>query len=130
VNNWDQIYGDLKRRGWVIFLILASAGYFFMSRSFTLGIILGGIIIILNLGFLQSTIIKAFQQNPVIKRNKSLLITKSFLRLFCLGGIIFVLLKYDIADPVGLAIGLSIVFFSIVSLGISSAWKSGNWRVF
>jgi hypothetical protein len=130
VNNWDQIYGDLKRRGWVIFLILASAGYFFMSRSFTLGIILGGIIIILNLGFLQSTIIKAFQQNPVIKKNKSLLITKSFLRLFFLGGIIFVLLKYDIADPVGLAIGLSIVFFSIVSLGISSAWKSGNRRVF
>lgn len=130
MNNWDQIYGDLKRRGWVIFLVLASAGYFFMSRSFTLGIILGGIIIILNLGFLQSTIIKAFQQNPVIKKNKSLLITKSFLRLFFLGGIIFVLLKYDIADPVGLAIGLSIVFFSIVSLGISSAWKSGNRRVF
>jgi hypothetical protein len=130
VNNWDQIYGDLKRRGWVIFLVLASAGYFFMSRSFTLGIILGGIIIILNLSFLQSTIIKAFQQNPVIKKNKSLLITKSFLRLFFLGGIIFVLLKYDIADPVGLAVGLSIVFFSIVSLGISSAWKSGNWRVF
>jgi len=130
VNNWDQIYGDLKRRGWVILLILASAGYFFMSRSFTLGIILGGILIIINFSFLQSTIIKAFQYNPVIKKKKSLLIAKSFVRLSLLGGIIYALLKYDLADPIGLAIGLSIIFFSIVSLGLSSAWKIRNRRVF
>ena len=129
MNNWDQTYGDLKRRGWVIFLILASAGYFFMSRSFTLGIILGGIIIILNFSFLQSTIIKAFQQNPAIKKNKALLIAKSFLRLFLLGGIIFVLLKYDLADPIGLAIGLSIIFLSIVSLAMSNVRKTANRRV-
>ena len=111
-------------------LILASAGYFFMSRSFTLGIILGGILIIINFSFLQSTIIKAFQYNPVIKKKKSLLIAKSFVRLSLLGGIIYALLKYDLADPIGLAIGLSIIFFSIVSLGLSSAWKIRNRRVF
>lgn len=130
MNNWDQIYGDLKRRGWIIFLILASAGYFFMSRSFTLGIILGGIIMIFNFSFLQATIINAFQQDTVSKKKKSVLITKSFLRLFVLGAIIFALIKYDLANPVGLAIGLSIIFFSIVSLGISSAWKTRTWRVF
>ena len=130
MNNWDQIYGDLKRRGWIIFLILAAAGYLFMSRSFTLGIILGGIMIILNFSFLQSTIIKAFQNNPVIKGKKSILMVKSFLRLFLLGGIIFALIKYDLADPVGLAIGLSVIFFSIVSLGITNVWKTRNWRLF
>ena len=129
MNNWDQIYGDLKRRGWIIFLILASVGYLFMSRSFTLGIILGGIIIIINFGFLQSTIIKAFQNNPDIRGKKPLLMVKSFLRLFLLGGIIFILLKYELADPVGLAIGLSIVFFSIVSMGISSAWRTRKRRI-
>lgn len=102
-----------------------------MSPSFTIGIILGGIIIILNFNFLQSTIIKAFQQSPVIRRKKkSLLIAKSFLRLFILGWIIFAMLKYKLVDPIGLAVGLSIIFLSIVSLGISIAWKSGNWRVF
>jgi len=130
VNNWDPIYSDLKRRGWIIFLILASVGYFFMSRSFTLGIILGGMLVIINFNFLQSTIMKAFQQAPIIKKKKSLLLVKSFLRLTLLGIILFALLKYDIADPVGLAIGLSIIFFSIVSIGISSAWKTWNRRVF
>lgn len=130
MNNWDQIYGDLKRRGWIIFLILVSAGYLFMSRAFTLGIILGGIIIILNFRFLQSTIIKAFQDNHAVTGKKSTLMLKSFLRLFFLGGIIFILLKYELTDPIGLAIGLSIIFFSIVSLGISSAWKSRDRRVF
>ena len=94
-----------------------------MSRSFTLGIIMGGIIIILNFRFLQSTIIKAFQQKSVDRKRKSLLIVKSFLRLLFLGGIIFFLFKYDLVDPIGLAIGLSIIFFSIVSMGISSACK-------
>lgn len=55
---------------------------------------------------------------------------KSFLRLFLLGGIIFALIKYDLADPIGLAIGLSVIFFSIVSLGITNAWKTRNWRLF
>jgi hypothetical protein len=100
VNNWDQIYGDLKKRGWVIFLILASIAYFFMSRSFTLGIILGGLLIIINFSFLQSTIIKTFKNNPVIKKKKYLLIAKSFLRLTLLGVVIFYLIKYDLADPI------------------------------
>ena len=101
-----------------------------MSRSFTLGIILGGTIIILNFSFLQSTILRAFQQNLVIKKKRFLLIAKSLLRLFILGGIIFTLIKYDLADPIGLAVGLSIVFLSIVSLGISNALKTRNWRLF
>lgn len=129
MNNWDQIYGDLKRRYWIIFLILTSVGYLFMSRSFTLGIILGGIIIIINFGFLQSSIIKAFQKNPGARGKKPLLMVKSFVRLFLLGGMIFFLLKYELADPVGLSIGLSIVFLSIVSMGISSAWRTGKRRI-
>jgi hypothetical protein len=130
VNNWEETYGDLKKRGWIIYLILASAGCIFMSRSFALGIILGGIIIIINFSFLQSTIIKAFQNNPVIKTKKSRLILKSFLRLFLLGAIICGIIKFRFADPIGLAIGLSIIFFTIVSLGISNAWKTRNWRAF
>ena len=130
VNNWEQTYCNLKRRGWIILLILASASYFFMGPSFTLGIILGGIIIIINFSFLKSAIVKAFQHNPLMRGKKPLLITKSFFRLFLLGSIIYALIKYKITDPVGLAIGLSIVFFSIASLGISSAWKKGNRRVF
>jgi hypothetical protein len=101
-----------------------------MSRSFTFGLIMGGIIVIINFNFLQSTMIKAFQNAPALKKKKFLLIIKSLLRLFLLGIIIFALLKYKLADPIGLAVGLSIIFFSIVSLGISSIWKTGNRRVF
>jgi hypothetical protein len=130
VSSWDQTYGDLKRRGLIIFLILASAAYFFMSRSFTFGLIMGGIMVIINFNFLQSTIIKAFQNTPAVTKKKFRLILQSFLRLSLLGAVIFALLKYNLADPIGLALGLSIIFFSIVSLGISSIWKTGNRRVF
>jgi hypothetical protein len=130
VNNWEETYGDLKKRGLIIYLILASIGCFFMSRSFALGIILGGIIVLINFSFLQSTIIKTFQNNPVIKTKKTRLILKSFLRLFLLGAVICGIIKFRFADPIGLAVGLSIIFFTIVSLGISNAWKTRNRRAF
>jgi len=95
-----------------------------------MGVILGGLLVFVNFSFLQSTIINAFQNNPFIKKKKSVLIFKSFFRLTLLGGIIFTLIKYDLANPIGLATGLSIIFLSIVSMGIGSAWKSRNWRAF
>jgi hypothetical protein len=129
MNNWDRVYNDLRIRCWIIFLVMASAGYFFTSHTFALGIILGGLMVIINFSFMQSTIISAFSKGPVSKKKKVLLIAKSFLRLFILGGIIYALMKYNWTDPIGLAIGLSIVFFGIVSLGLSNAWKTRAWRL-
>lgn len=125
MKDWSQIYRELNTLSWVILLILSSASYFFMSHSTTLGIILGGGIIIVNFGFLQATIRKAFQKEELAKTRKALLIVKSFFRIFLLGVIIYLLITRGLVDPVGLTVGLSVVVFSIVSFGIRNACKSG-----
>jgi hypothetical protein len=124
MTDWDKIYKDINRLCWAILFLLSSIGYIFMSRTFTLGIIAGGCVIIANFSFLQSTIRKSFHRDALVRVKKALLIGKSFFRLFMLGGIIYLLISRGVVDPIGLTIGLSTVMLGIVSFGVIKALKS------
>jgi hypothetical protein len=124
MTDWERTYESIKRRNWTILLILSSVCYFFMSHAMTLGVISGGFIIIANFGFFQSTIKRSFPADGAVKIKKVLIMVQSFIRLFLLGAVIFILITRGLVDPIGLTIGLSTVVLSIVSYGISRAWKS------
>ena len=106
MTDWHTTYKDLSRLSWLVLFVLSSISYFFMTHSFTFGIIVGGFVVIANFNFLQSTI------------------RKSFFRLSVLGGIIYFLITRQVVDPIGLTIGLSTVVLGIVSFGLLRAWKS------
>ena len=120
----DTTFREIDRLNWFILLVLSSISYFFSGHGTTLGVILGGMVIIANFNILQSTIRKAFPGGESIRAGKGILITKSFFRLSALGVIIYLLITRGVVDPVGLAIGLSTVVFSIVSFGVGRALRS------
>jgi len=122
--DWEKVYGDLRKLNWLIVLIMASTSYFLMSASITLGVILGGLIIIANFSVFQRTVRAAFSSEGRMKMTKKSIIVKYYLRLLVLGTIIYILIKYGRVDPVGLAFGLSTVVISILILGISRALKT------
>ena len=122
--DWDKTYRDLSKRNWIILLILSAIGTFVMPHPATLGIILGGLISIINFDVLQYTIRRVFPSDNRVTTKKTGLIVKGYFRLTVLVAIIYVLLKYGKVDAVGLLIGLSTVVFSIVSFGISAAFKT------
>lgn len=121
--DWEEVYRDLKKRNWIILLVLSAISALLMSHTVTLGVILGGLIIIVNFNILQHTIRRAFPSEKVVNNKKSILIIKGYFRLLALGAVIYVILKLDMVDPIGLTVGLSTVVISIVSLGISGAFK-------
>lgn len=121
--DWDVIYQDLRKRNWIILLILSSMSYFLMSHYLTVGVILGGLIIIANFNIFQHTISRVFLPLGLKKKTKIAIIVKYYLRLLALGIILYVLITRGWVDPIGLAIGLSTVVISIVSFGISAARK-------
>ena len=123
---WEKLARVLEKQNWIILMILGAASFFLMSPVFTLGIILGGLIIIANFNLLQHTICCAFSPDGVMRPKKRSIIAKSYLRLGILGIIICILLKKAWVDPVGLCIGLSIVVVSIIYLGIRVAWKTSS----
>ncbi|MBW1797531.1 MAG: ATP synthase subunit I [Deltaproteobacteria bacterium] len=124
--DWEKLVKQLRAQNWIILMILGSASFFLMSSTFTLGIILGGLIIIANFNILQHTIRRAFSPDGVMKNNKLAIVAKYYFRLAILGIIIYILITNDWVNPIGLAIGLSIVVFSIINIGIRAVWKTSS----
>lgn len=121
--DWEKVYKDLRRRNWIILLVMSTMSYFLMSHSLTLGIILGGFIIMANFKVFQHTIRSAFSSDGVMNTGKMVIIAKYYFRLLALGVIIFLLITQGWVDPIGLAVGLSTVVISIISFGINRAYK-------
>jgi small-conductance mechanosensitive channel len=121
---WKNLYRDLKRLNWLILLLLASASCFVMSPAFTAGIIIGGLMVIVNFHALQHTIRQGFTPDDTRKTGKVSVIAKYYLRLAALGIVIYLSLSQKWVDPVGLTVGLSIVVIGIVSLGIQRIRKT------
>ena len=65
--DWAIVYKDLCRRSWIILLLLAIGSFFVMSLTVTMGVILGGLIVIVNFDILQNTIRRAFPTNGAVK---------------------------------------------------------------
>jgi hypothetical protein len=118
VMDWDGTYRDLRRRNWIILLVLAAGSAYLGKVDVTLGIIAGGLAVILNFTVLQHTIRHAFTSESAGKAKKVSLLVKSYLRLVLLGITIYILITRGLVDPIGLTVGLSTVVFSIVTFGI------------
>ncbi len=122
--DWEKTYGDLRVLNWFSLLIMSLISFFFMSQSLTLGIILGGLIVIANFWVFQRSIRRGFLSEGTMKTTSFFVVIKYFLRLSVLAIIIALLVRSRWIDPVGLALGLSTVVISIVSFGIKSALRS------
>jgi hypothetical protein len=122
--DWEKTYGDLRMLNWFSLLVMSLISYFFMSRSLTLGIVLGGFIVIANFWVFQRSIRRGFLSEGTVRTTSFFVVAKYFLRLSVLAIIIALSVKCRWIDPVGLAFGLSTVVISIVSFGIRRALRS------
>jgi hypothetical protein len=120
--DWKILYKDLQSLNWVILLVLSFMSQLLMTPAFTAGVILGGLTAIANFNLLQHTIYGAFSTKGVLK-GKASIIAKFNLRLLGVGATLYILITKGLVHPVGLALGLSTVVFSIVGMGIHLAFK-------
>jgi hypothetical protein len=124
--DWEKACKDIKAMNWIILLILGVAGFYLMSPAFTLGIILGGLIIIINFNVLQRTIRNSFGPDGVLSVKGNTIVVKYYFRLAILGIIIYILVTHDWVDPVGFTVGLSTIVLSIFYFGIRLIWKKSS----
>lgn len=122
--DWQSHYKVLSAYNWLVLLVLSTLSYFLTTASFTTGVILGGLVVIANFNFMQHSISRAFSSGATTGKTKVFIIAKFYLRLLALGVILYCLLRWEWAGPVGLAVGLSTVFFSIVIFAVQRAWRT------
>jgi hypothetical protein len=121
---WEKIHDDLKIKIWIVLFILSSSGYIFLPPKQTLSIIIGGLIVIVNFKFFEDTLKKAFGNNLLLVSKKTAVFIKIYFRLFAMGLIIALLLKFEMVNPVGLTIGLSTIVLAIGLFAVCLALKS------
>lgn len=122
----DKTLRRIRTNNWILLLVLGALSSAFMSPFFTIGVILGGLIIIANFSVLERTVRSLFPDQGAMRGKKVSIIIKSYFRLAIMGLIIYILITNGYVDPIGLAVGLSTVVFSILVFGICAAWKTSS----
>ncbi|MBL0716579.1 MAG: ATP synthase subunit I [Desulfosarcina sp.] len=96
---------------WIIFFLLGVSGFLIFPLKVALGIILGGLIVVVNFYLLANTLKNAFI--PSNLSSHRIILAKYYSRFIVSGLIIFFLIATHSVHPLGLLIGLSVVVASI-----------------
>ena len=122
----SQVLSHVSLFYWTVLALMAGISSLLLSSGFTLGIIFGGLLVIVNFNVLRLSIQAAFSslnQDASGSRKKAVVIGTFYIRLAIMGVIIYCLLASGRVDPVGMAVGLSTVVIAIFVYGLLSALK-------
>jgi hypothetical protein len=118
LTNTDE-YFPLDRMGrmnWLLLLGMTAAGGFLISRSFAMGLLVGGLITNISFILLKKDITRIL--SGPLNAAKGRFLIKYYIRLTVLALILFFLVKYAPIHLIGLLVGLSTV---VISIGIMVA---------
>jgi dipeptide/tripeptide permease len=120
----------LKIANWVVLAVLVVTGYLASGREFALGVLVGGLLVVVNFHllhrFLKGTLEKA-QTDPETKgRTQAFFAAKQILRLTGLVVAVFLLVRHGWVNVIGLVVGLSTVALTLTLLGLNEAMKIKN----
>ncbi len=117
----DPLQRRLEIFNWAILGILVLASAFLFSSKLTLGVLLGGLISIVNYHWLYRDVKMVFQH--LNDRAKSRIMFKYYLRFGVTAIALFFIVSSHIVDVIGLLIGLSTVIINIVLTAIVALTK-------
>jgi hypothetical protein len=115
----ERLPATLQRRNWMIFAILLTASLPLANWPVTAGIAAGGLVAIAGFAWLRHSLRRLLGDNPHGARARYQF--GSLSRLLVLAGILTLLIVFVKINPVGLAIGLSVVVVNLLWLTLQRA---------
>jgi hypothetical protein len=119
--NEDPFLNKIRLMNGAVFTLLLLASLIWMSPLFSLGVAMGGLIVLINFHLLYRILKKAFIPDRLASP-KSVII-KYYLRLLGTGFILYVLIAKKLVDPLGLVLGLSVVVINLTLVGCNEMRK-------
>jgi hypothetical protein len=117
----DPFLHKIRLMNGAVFALLLLCSLIWMPPLFTLGVALGGLIVLLNFHLLHRILKKAFIPDQLASP-KSVII-KYYLRLLGTGIILYLLIAKRLVDPLGLVVGLSVVVINLTLVGCNEMRK-------
>ena len=121
----DPIQKKIEITNWIILTILFIPSLIFAPWKFSLGILLGGFISIINFHWLGRNLQSVFKN---MRGNvKGPVMVKYYIRLAITAVAIYFLITGDTVNVVGLLVGLSVVVINIIITVITTAFSKKNF---
>ena len=118
----DPLQRKIELSNWIILAVFLVPSLIFAPVKFSLGILLGGFISILNFYGMAKGLHGLFNKTEG-NVNKGPVLVKYYVRLAITAVILYFLITYKTVDVIGLLIGLSVVVINIVITLIFSLTK-------
>jgi hypothetical protein len=117
----DPLQKKLEIANWIILAILVVPSFIFAPVKFSLGVLLGGFISILNFYGMEHSLRGLFK-NPSGNVKRPAMI-KYYIRLALTAVVLYLLITAYTVNVIGLIIGLSVVVINIIFMMITALAK-------
>jgi chromate transport protein ChrA len=117
----DQLQKKIELSKWITIGVILVPSLFFAPVKFSLGVLLGGFISILNFYWMEKGLRGFFQKTG--GNVKGPVLIKYYIRLAMTAVVLYFLIAYETVNVIGLLIGLSVVVINIVITVIFSLTK-------
>jgi hypothetical protein len=108
----DPLQRRLESTNWIMLAALVGASLLLNTSRFSLGILCGGLISVVNFHWLNRTLMGVFRLSPT--RSKKAILIHYYIRLAVTAFILFWIISGDRVDIIGLVIGLSVVPLNMI----------------
>jgi hypothetical protein len=108
----DPLQKKLEITNWILLVALLAGSLLLGSSRFSLGILCGGLISVINFHWLYRNLLSVFNKN--LHRIKAALLVRYYARLAVTAIILLWVISGNHVDVIGLVIGLSVVVVNIV----------------
>jgi hypothetical protein len=108
----DPLQKRLEIMNWIILAALLVGSLLLGSARFSLGVLCGGLISVINFHWLYHNLLSVFANQFI--RAKSALMIRYYIRLAVTALVLYWVISGMHVDVIGLVIGLSVVFMNIV----------------
>jgi len=108
----DPLQKRLESTNWIILVALVGSSLFLYTTRFSLGILCGGLISVVNFHWLYRNLMSVFTRHP--DRAKKAILIHYYIRLAATAFLLFWFISGNLVDIFGLVIGLSVVPLNII----------------
>jgi uncharacterized membrane protein (DUF485 family) len=108
----DPLQKRLEITNWILLAVLIAGSLFLRSSRFSLGILCGGVISIINFHWLYRNLLSVFSKH--LNRARSALMLRYYFRLAVTAFALYWVISRNLVDVIGLVVGLSVVVLNIV----------------
>lgn len=121
----------LKIANWLVLAVLVVAGFIWQGREFALGILVGGLVAVINFHLLHQALkglLERAAASPEEAKGqaKAFFAARQLLRFFALLFVIYLLVGQGWVDIIGLVVGLSTVVLTLILAAIVEVIKLKN----